>query len=118
MRSKESNLLLSLTDTEVIALKKEQAKEDLKWDLIEALNLEIDSSDMESYLTDNESFLQELLANRQLFWYFMEELGQQGSLNNEKAAFYKRSYEEKRLKLKSLFNNDLIPSKKQVSLYR
>jgi hypothetical protein len=108
MRAKELDVLAVYTaDADVIALKETQAKEEMKWDLQEALNLEYDATDFETYLTNNQSYLQEALANKQLALFFFEDTGALGSANDMKVKHYKGQYESMRARFASLKSFDV-----------
>lgn len=119
MTAKETELLtkLGLNDAAKIALKETQAKEQLKWDLQEAIKYEYDDTEFESYLTDNEAYLQEALANLQLHLYFTEQTGGAGSNADTKAKHYKQQYDS----MKSRFANFLeydYPRQRTVTIGR
>jgi hypothetical protein len=115
LRAKET--FSELDDVELIELKKVQAKEDLKWDLMTATGYDIDNSDMDTYLNTNELFIQELLANKQLSLYFIENYNGAGSQNAEKAKYYEKKYEVKRNQLKSLIEKT-IPTTMLLTIRR
>jgi len=116
IRRKEKSTFDEKSDVELIALNQEQGKEDLKWDLMQALQMEIDEGNMEDYITDNLDYLREILAIRQLFWYYMENDGGEGSINRERIKFYDKMYKDKVSKLKSLLTE--IPADINIEVRR
>lgn len=117
MDAKEPIDLVDLSSAQKIALKQVQAKEDMKWDLEEALGYEYDTDDFETYLTDNESFLQEALACRQLYWYYLEQNAGEGSAADKKTKSYAILYKRKQDRFASLIEHD-TPTRKTVTIGR
>lgn len=95
----------NLTDVEIIATRKIQAKLDLQNDLEEIFRISVDN--LTSYVTNNLEFLQDMLALRQLFWYYFEQGGGDGSDARFKSKTYSDLYNLKKQKLKSLFTSEV-----------
>ncbi|MCX7909592.1 MAG: hypothetical protein N2560_08770 [Ignavibacteria bacterium] len=102
IRAKEGDLFEKATDDYLRALKVEQAKQDMKWDIEEVLGVSITDPFAQDFLQSNADYLREMLALRQLYWYFLERTNGEGSLTQIKADVYKKLYNERRSRLGSL----------------
>ena len=91
LTSKET---FKMPEDELVLMNKDQAKEDLKWDLLEVLNTTLDSDIMQEFLDTNENYLQEILAYRQLYWWYVANDVGEGSRNRELMRIYDKKYRE------------------------
>lgn len=117
LRAKEGELLLEMTDDDVKNLKVEQAKSDLRWDVEEVLGVNISDPIAIAFLQSNEVFLKEMLALRQLYWFFLERDAGEGSIQHIKATTYKRLYDERKARLGSLIVQN-TPSLTTITIVR
>jgi hypothetical protein len=100
LRAKEGELFKRETDSVVENLKLEQAKADLRWDIEQVLGVSI--QDATDFLNANAEYIKEMLALRQLYWYFLERSNGEGSVTQQKSETYRRLYEQKKIQLGSL----------------
>lgn len=102
IRAKEWDLFEKATDEYLQSLKVEQAKQDMKWDIEEVIQDKITSPIAQNFLQSNADYLREMLALRQLYWFFLEKTGGEGSIAHQKALTYRKLYEEKKSRLGSM----------------
>lgn len=114
LTSKES---FTEPEDELVLLNKDQAKEDLKWDLLEVLNTTLDSDVMQDFLDTNENYLQEILAYRQLYWWYVANDVGEGSRNRELMRTYDKKYREMISKLYNMKSYE-IPRSNMVTISR
>lgn len=89
------------TELDLKNLFKTQAKLDLQSDIEDIFRIPV--SDLTDYITNNEAVLQDMLALRQLYWYYTEQDGGIDSVARHKAKIYQDLYLTKKSKLKSLY---------------
>jgi len=104
LRAKEGELLQALTDTDCKNLKAVQAKNDMRWDLEEVLGVSPDDTQFSNFLQSNEEYLKEMLALRQLYWFFAEKNQGEGSVSYAKMHLYDKLYRERKARLGSLIS--------------
>jgi len=102
LRAKEGELLQSLTDTDCKNLKAVQAKNDLRWDIEEVIGYQPNEQQFLDFLQSNEEYLKEMLALRQLYWFFAEKNQGEGSVSYTKMHLYDKLYRERKARLGSL----------------
>lgn len=95
-----------MSDAELIALFKTEAKQRMKLDMLQAFNLDSETdADFEEVLTDNTERLQEALCALQLHLFFFSNYNGENTHNDIKAKYYEKRYMEYAAKFVNMYNN-------------
>lgn len=105
IKNREALLFSDMTDADVIAMYQDAAKDRLRSDLAEAMQVAFsDDTAIDGLATTNTAEIKRALAYMQMHLYFIDQDAGEGSVNRYKAKHYGQMYAGEQQRFKT-FNN-------------